>query len=103
MPSEVAFCLTAPGVRFIALEISSRGVLAFECRFSSLTSSVVHSLRAGGFAFFAIDVILLGYALGIPSLMRSATVEVFEATSKRRTRVDNFSHDAYVACDPLVE
>src|SRR4029453_11139565 len=45
IPKLVAFCLTAPGVRFIALAMAFTRVLLFECFFNSLTSCAVHSRR----------------------------------------------------------
>jgi hypothetical protein len=45
MPMTIAFCLTAPGVRFIVREIVLTGVLFFECFFSSRISTAVHSRR----------------------------------------------------------
>jgi hypothetical protein len=38
IPKCRAFCLKAPGVRFIVLEIALTGVLLFECFLSSLSS-----------------------------------------------------------------
>ena len=45
MPKTQAFCLTAPGVRFIVREIVLTGVLFFECFFISRISTAVHARR----------------------------------------------------------
>src|SRR5262245_56529755 len=50
IPKLPAFCLTAPGVRFIVLEIAFTEVLLFECAFNWRTSCVVHARRFLGFA-----------------------------------------------------
>jgi hypothetical protein len=44
-PKLRAFCLRAPGVRFMALEILATGVFAFECLRSSFLSAAVHARR----------------------------------------------------------
>jgi hypothetical protein len=41
IPKRLAFCLKAPGVRFIVLEIALTDVLFFECVFSWRTSCAV--------------------------------------------------------------
>jgi hypothetical protein len=45
MSINIAFCLTAAGVRFIVREIVLTGVLFFECFFSSRISTEVHARR----------------------------------------------------------
>jgi len=45
MPRVRAFCLNEPSDRFINFESLATGVRALECALSSLTSSLVYSLR----------------------------------------------------------
>jgi hypothetical protein len=59
MPSRNAFCRSAPGVRFIALEILTTGVLAFECALRLRKSSFVQGLLMRRFALFAMFVPLI--------------------------------------------
>ena len=52
-----AFCLSAPGVRFVVFEITATDVLLFECFFSSRMSWVVHSRRMRRLAGLAILIV----------------------------------------------
>jgi hypothetical protein len=52
IPNFLAFSRTEVSLRLSSLEISSAGVLAFECALSFSTSSFDHGLR--GIVFFAI-------------------------------------------------
>src|SRR5947209_15893281 len=60
MPSCKAFCRKAPSLRLVSLEISTTGVLARECRFSSRTLSLVHSRRLAGLTLLAMMILQLG-------------------------------------------
>lgn len=53
IPRLVAFCLKAPGVRFISLDMLATGVLLLECFLRVLSSWAVHSRRFARFAILA--------------------------------------------------
>jgi hypothetical protein len=59
IPRCRAFCLRAPGVRFIAFEMDFTGILVFECRLSSLSSCLVQSRRTIRLAVLAISFSIL--------------------------------------------
>jgi hypothetical protein len=58
-----AFCLSAPGVRFSALEIAETGVFSFECFFSALSSCAVHSRRVTRLAIVQDSLLILDRAI----------------------------------------
>jgi hypothetical protein len=62
IPRARAFCRIAPGVRFMAFEIFSTGVLLFECAFRSRTCSLDQETRFL-FAFVAICLIPVELAI----------------------------------------
>jgi hypothetical protein len=55
MPRKLAFCRSAPAVRFIFFAISISGVPAFEYALSWRSSSVVHGVTGAVFFFAKTD------------------------------------------------
>ena len=82
MPRIPAFRRSALSVRFIFLAISGRGVRAFDCALSSLTSSLVHGVRWAEVFYFGTDC-----CSGKGSRLRATPVARLTHASKRGPRL----------------
>lgn len=77
MPSESAFCLNDPSLRFISFDSFDTGVRDLECALSSLTSAAEYSFRDRFelFAFFAICRLHCYEGVSLPSIGRKSIFE----------------------------
>ena len=84
MPSESAFCLKDPSLRFISFDSFDTGVRDFECALINLTSAAEYSFRDRFelFAFFAICRLHCYEGVSLPSIGRKSIFEANDVFSE---------------------
>src|SRR5271166_2369820 len=100
MPIVLAFCRSAPSVRFIAFATCATGVLAFEWALSSRKSSLVHGLRTGAFLFSICCSSLPAGRRDSTAYIRFAPVPLRAEEKSARARTRKVMESALSALEP---